>query len=86
MVEDWLLSQNASILNDGTASCINRGTGGFSIPDITAVSNGWSTGTQWAVGEDLGSDHLPITTTIGCEVPAASAPQRRARWNASNVD
>ncbi len=74
MVEDWLLSQNASILNDGIATCINRGTGG------------WSTGAEWTLGEDLGSDHLPITTTIGCEVPAASVSQRRARWNTSNVN
>ncbi len=37
--EDWLISQNASILNDGTATCVNRGTGGLSTPDITAVSN-----------------------------------------------
>ncbi len=28
-VEDWLLSQNASILNDGTATCVNRGAGGL---------------------------------------------------------
>ncbi len=34
------------------------------------------------VGEDLGFDHLPMTTTIRCEVPAASA----SRWNAKNVD
>ncbi len=27
----------------------------------------------WTVGEDLGSDHLPITTTISCEVAATSA-------------
>ncbi len=85
-VEDWLLSQNASILNDGTATCINRGTCGLSTPDITAVSNAWSTGTEWTVVEDLGSDHLPITTTIGCKEPAASAPHRRARWNMNNVD
>ncbi len=64
-------SQNASILNDGAATFVNRGTGGLSTTDITAVSNAWSTGTEWTVGEDLGSDHLPITITIRCEVPAA---------------
>ncbi len=41
-------------------------------PDITAVSNAWSTETEGTVGESLGSDHLPITTTIRCEVPPAS--------------
>ncbi len=59
---------------------------GLSTPDITSVSNAWSTGTEWTVGEDLGSDHLPITTTIRCEEPAASAFQCRARWNTRNVD
>ncbi len=85
LVDDWLLSQNARILNDGTATCVNRGTGGLSKPDITTVSNAWSTGTEWTVGEDLGSNRLPITTTIRCEVPAASASQRRTRWNTRNV-
>ncbi len=34
LVEGWLLSQNASILNDGTAMCVNRGTGGLSTPTL----------------------------------------------------
>ncbi len=72
LVEDWLLSQNASILNDGTATCVNRGADGLSTP----VRNAWSTGTEWMVGEDLDSDHLPIDNT---EVSAASASHRKAR-------
>ncbi len=85
-VENLFLYQNARILNDGIATCVNWGTGGLSTPDITAVSNAWSTGTEWTVGEDLGSDHLPITTTIRCEAPAASVSQCTARWNTGNVD
>ncbi len=86
LVEDWLLSQNAIILNDGTPTCVNRGAGGLNKPDITVISNAWSTGAEWTVGEDLGSDHLPITTTIRCEVPVASVSQCRARWNAAKVN
>ncbi len=78
MVEDWLLSQNASKLDDDTTTCINRGTGGLSTSDITAVSKAWSTGPEWTVGEGLGSDHLIITTTIKCEVPAS---HHRVRWS-----
>ncbi len=74
LVEEWLLSQNASTFNDGTATCVNRRAGGLSMLNITAVSNAWSTGTEWTVSEDLGSDHLPITTTIRCE---------EARWQPS---
>ncbi len=78
LVEHWLLSQNASILNDCTATCVNRGTGGLSTAYITAASNAWSTGTEWVVGEDLGSDHLPITPSTRCEVPAALVSHHRA--------
>ncbi len=46
LVEDWLRSYNASFLIEGTATCVNRGTSGLSTPDITAVSNAWSTGTE----------------------------------------
>ncbi len=53
-VED---SQNVRVLKDGTATCVNRGTGSLNIPDITAVINVWSTVNQWTVGEDLGSGH-----------------------------
>ncbi len=67
LIEDRLLPQNASILNDGTATCVNRGTGGLSTLDITAVSNALSPGTEWTVGKDLCSDHLPITTTISTQ-------------------
>ncbi len=70
----------------GTATCVNRDTGALSTPAITAVSNAWSTETEWTEGEALGSDHLAITITIGCEEPAASASQRRARWKTRNVD
>ncbi len=52
LVKGWLLSQNAIILNDSTIACVNRGTGGLT-PDITAISNALSTGTEWTVGEDL---------------------------------
>ncbi len=51
---------------------------GFSSPAITAVSNALSTGTEWTVGEDLGSDHLPITTTITCEWNSFSAAVEEA--------
>ncbi len=65
---------------------INRDTDDLSTPDVTAISKAWLTGTEWTVGKDLGSDHLPFTTTIRCDVPAASASYRRDRWNPTNVD
>ncbi len=86
VVEEWFLSQNANIFHDGTATCINRCTGGLSTSDIIAANNAWPTGTEWTVGQNIGSNHLPKTTTIRCEVQVASASNRIARWNKSNVD
>ncbi len=38
------------------------------------------------VGEELASDHIPITPTIRCVVLAASASHHRAHWSKTNVD
>ncbi len=84
-MENWLPYLNANTLNDGATTYFNRGTGGFSTPDITAVSNAWSTETECTVNEGLGCGHLPIITIIRCLVPAASAFYRRVRWNTTNV-
>ncbi len=72
LVDDWLLSEKASILNDGTATCVTRGTGSLSTPDITAASNAWSTGIEWTVSEDLGSDHHQMRRTGGLGAPTQS--------------
>ncbi len=86
LVENWLFSQKNSIPNAGTGTYINRGTCSLSTPDITTVSNAWSTVTAWMVGEGLDSDHLPITIAIRREVPVTSASHRRARWKTINFN
>lgn len=83
MVEYWLLSQNASFPNAGTATCIYRGISGLNSREIMAVSNAWPT---VMAGEDLVSNHHPILFTNRGVVQAASAPQQRARWNTTSVD
>ncbi len=50
------------------------------------VNSTWATKAEWAVGEDLGSDHLPITIAISCQVPNTSVTRRRARWNTTDVN
>ncbi len=50
------------------------------------VSNTWATKAEWAVGENLGSDHLPITIAISCQVSNPSVTHRRARWNTKDVN
>ncbi len=38
------------------------------------------------MGEDLGSDHLPITVELHCQTPVASDPHKQAQWNPRNVN
>ncbi len=38
------------------------------------------------MGEDLSSDHLPITIEPRCQTPAASDPYKWARWNTRDVN
>ncbi len=75
-----------SLLNNGQRTRANRATGGLSTPDFTVVKNTWTTKTACAVEEDLGSDHLPITITINCQVPNPSVTHRRVRWEPKDVN
>ncbi len=84
-VEDWVISRNISILNNGAPTHVNRATGGLSIPDVTMVNSTWATKAEWAVGEDPRSDHLSITIAISCQVPNPSVTHRRARCNTKEV-
>ncbi len=68
-------------------TCMNMGTGNHDTPDATIISNAWSCGTEWTVGDDLSSNHLfSITFIFRCEAPAASTSHRRDRWNTTNVN
>ncbi len=71
-VEDWLISRHAGILNNGEPTHVNRATGGLSTTDVNMVNGTWTSKAERAVGEDLGSDHLPTTTAVSCQVPNPS--------------
>ncbi len=34
-LKDWVIAHSANVLNDGTATLLNRETGGLSSPDIS---------------------------------------------------
>ncbi len=84
-LEDWVIAHSASVLNDGTATLLNRATGGLSSPDLSLAHPSLADKGEWTVGEDLGCDHLPITLELRCQTPVASGPHKRARWNTRDV-
>ena len=75
-IEDWTIDVSLTTLNDGSATRINPATGGLSAPDITLATGDIARGATWETGEGMGSDHLPILTSIPVARPK---PQRRGR-------
>ena len=55
---------------------MNPATGGSSAPDVTLASCGLADGTTWETGQGIGSDHLPVTTTV---LTSANKLTRRGR-------
>ncbi len=85
-LKDWVIAHSANVLNDGTATLLNRETGGLSSPDISYAHPSLADKAKWTVGKDLGSDHLPITVELRCQTPVASDPHKRAKWNTRDVN
>ena len=86
-IEDWLLNNNFSVANDGSATRVNVGTGGKSAPDITLVHSSWLEKTEWSPTDCMGSDHLPILVTIDCQIEALKVqPVMELRWNWKRAD
>ena len=77
-LEDLLEECNLVTLNTGEGTHIQY-TGGLSPLDLTFVSQRLAARCTWSVlGNSLGSDHLPVITTID-EQPAVENPHQ-VRW------
>ncbi len=85
-LEDWVIAHSASVLNDETATLLNRATGDLSSHDVSLAHPSLADKAEWTVGENLGSDHLPITIELRCQTPVASDFHKRARWNTRDVN
>ena len=84
-VVDWLEAAGWTPLNNGSPTFASYRTGGQSAPDIAACSRSLAQRARWSLGQDLGSDHLPMVV----EVRSASAQPRRirkTRWSFRKAD
>ena len=84
-IVDWILEKDMAILNDGSATRVSW-DGKESTPDISLAGSRWSSTTTWKVEESLGSDHLPITISIGHTIDVQGPDSRPAKWKRSGVD
>lgn len=85
-VEEWLMSNGLISLNDGTATRVNRGTGGLSAPDVSVAHSSLVARSDWSTLEPLDSDHLPILSELGLTVQVLAEEQPRLRWNWRKAD
>jgi ribonuclease HI len=79
---DWTLEKDLHICNNGDPTRVNRGTGGYSSPDITIVSKNLEQHISWTVDDDMGSDHSPIIikiTNVKTRLHREPA-KRKLRW------
>jgi len=86
MVMEWLDERGLVVLNDGTASRKERGSGRPSVPDVTAVSGGMRNECRWEVVEGFTSDHFPIVVTVGEGGVRPSREVKRLMWNWSEAN
>ena len=86
-LEDWMIDNDLTILNEGDSTRINRATGGLSTPDITFCGSNWSNKTTWQTIDGIGnSDHTPILIEIHGDVKHNPIFQGQAKWKSKNVD
>ena len=86
-LKDCMADNDFGIVNDGSATRVNAGTGGRSAPDVTMVNNFWLDKVEWSTIECLGSDHLPIIVTVDCPLSTMKPPPiTELRWNWAKAD
>ena len=86
-IVDYILEKNLFCCNTGEATRHNWNTGGGSTPDITLATPSLANKVKWTIGDDLGSDHLPIIITVD-NIPTKRhvKKQRRRRWRRKGGD
>jgi ribonuclease HI len=101
-IEDWIVTNNLTVLNDGRHTRINRNANdtptadppatntprkGESAPDVSLCGETWSGRCTWEPSEGIGSsDHCPITITIATEINHYSVFQGQPKWKSKDVD
>ena len=84
-IEDLIIEEGLTLLNDGRPTRVNPATGTESSPDVTLVGKKWADRADWYPDQDLGSDHLPIIFNIRSNLALQQKISRPPKWRA-NVD
>ena len=80
-IDDWMISNDFTHANDGSATRINPANGKGTAPDITILHSTWDNISTWKVEKSIGSDHLPLILEILFNKPPRTKEERTPRWN-----
>ena len=83
---DWASGNGWSVLNDGSPTRVNPGTGGLSSPDLTMAGHHLANKIRWTVGDDFGSDHRCIINNLDLDIGIRPLPPRPLKWRNRKVD
>jgi len=87
LIEDWAITNDLKILNDGSATRFDRSNENESSPDLTLCSPDLSAKCEWGISDAIGnSDHLPIVTTMQVKLPHQTIHGASSRWKTNGVD
>ena len=86
-LEIWLIDSGMGVLNDGSGTRINRGTGNLSAPDVSIMHQSCLARADWWVGPHLGSDHFPVMIRVELDVLCLKGvkPEPRRNWKAADM-
>ena len=78
-VHDWLVDKEWDVLNDGSATRAGYREGRLTAPDVILAPRDMARRCTWRLGDDLGSDHLPMVVSVTVD---GSLPRRvrKTRW------
>ena len=87
-VVEWACHKSLDILNDGSATRINKATEAGSSPDVTLCGSVWKSKCVWSVDdEDLGgSDHSAIIIVVNSATKHQSIFEKTPRWRSNGVN
>ena len=85
-VTDWLADENMICLNDGSGTRTDWRTGAQSSPDLSIAHSSLASSLNWAVRNDLASDHLPIIIDLEAAPATLESPPPLRRWNLRKAD
>ena len=79
LIEDWLVTSGWAVLNGGQPTRAGYGDDRLTCPDVALCHQDMAARCTWQLGEDLGSDHLPMKI---CVTVSGARPRRirKTRW------